>query len=109
MSDKEENKFYDIPAEDMEEEMTDYDPCFFCPMIRYCPMINQLDEDDIEDYERNRPKHKKKKYYPGKYPNYPKKYPHYKKKYPFPFIYPYMFPFLYDDWDDGWDEESDWD
>lgn len=108
MSDKEENKIYDNPSEDIEEDMNDFNPCLFCPMMRYCPMTYQFDENDMEDTDRQKYKQKKKpKYPPSKYPHYPKNHPYYKKKYPFPFIYPYMFPFFYDDWDDGWNEDSD--
>jgi len=108
MSDKEEAKIYDMDTEETEENMSDFNPCQFCPMMRYCPIANQYSNEGMEDTERQYYKHKNyPKNFPGKYPHFPKKHYYHKKNYPSPFYNPFMFPFFYNNWDDGWDEDSE--
>jgi hypothetical protein len=109
MSDKKETKTYNEPSEELEEDISDYSPCQFCPMMEYCPICYQYVNEESE--ERDRQKYGKKKYpkfYPGKYPHFPKKHYYHKKKYPFPFMNPYMFPFINtwnEDYEDDYEED----
>lgn len=107
MNDKEETKIYNASAEESEEDMNDFSPCQFCPMIRYCPIGYQFANEDPENQDRQKYGHMNyPKFYPGKYPHFPKKHYYHKKKHPFPFMNPYMFPF-YNAWDETWNDDYD--